>query len=42
VDAAFLGATNAVLPALEEDLIALQELEEDALVRAQAILGTTE
>jgi hypothetical protein len=42
VDAAFLAATNAVLPALEEDLIALQELEEDALVRAQAILGTAE
>lgn len=39
VNAAFLAATNLVLPALEEDLIALQELEEDALVRAKEILG---
>ena len=42
VDAAYLAATNAVLPALEEDLIALQQLEEDALLRAQAILATAE
>ncbi len=39
VNAAFLAATNAVLPELEEDLIALQQLEEDALVRAREILG---
>lgn len=38
VSAAFLSATNAVLPALEEDLLALQHLEEGALVRAQEIL----
>jgi hypothetical protein len=42
VDAAFLAATNAVFPALEADLIALQELEEEALVRAQAILANAE
>lgn len=42
VGAAFLAATNAVLPALEEDLIALQQLEQDALVRAQAILAVEE
>ena len=42
VDAAFLAATNAVLPALEEDLIALQKLEAEALVRAEAILANAE
>ena len=42
VDAAFLAATNAVLPALEADLIALQELEEEALVRARGILANAE
>ena len=42
VDAAFLAATNAVLPALQEDLIALQQLEEDALIRAETILGVEE
>lgn len=39
VSAAFLAATNAVLPALEADLIALQQLEEEALVRAREILA---
>lgn len=39
VAAAFLSATNAVLPELEDDLLALQELEEDALARAKDILG---
>lgn len=39
VAAAFLSATNAVLPELEDDLIALQRLEEEALARAKAILG---
>jgi len=42
VDTAFLAATNAVLPALQDDLIALQQLEEEALVRADAILGIGE
>lgn len=39
VAAAFLSATNAVLPELEDDLLALQQLEEDALSRAKDILG---
>jgi hypothetical protein len=39
VAAAFLSATNAVLPELEEDLLALQRLEEEALSRAKEILG---
>jgi hypothetical protein len=39
VAAAFLSATNAVLPELEDDLLALQELEKDALARAKDILG---
>lgn len=39
VSAAFLSATNAVLPELEDDLLALQQLEEDALARAKDILG---
>jgi len=39
VAAAFLSATNAVLPELEHDLLALQQLEEDALSRAKDILG---
>jgi hypothetical protein len=39
VAAAFLSATNAVLPELEDDLLALQRLEEDALARAKDILG---
>ena len=39
VAAAFLSATNSVLPELEDDLLALQQLEEDALVRAKEILG---
>jgi len=39
VAAAFLSATNAVLPELEDDLRALQQLEEDALSRAKDILG---
>lgn len=39
VQAAFLAATNSVLPELEDDLIALQEFEGDALARAMEILG---
>ncbi|HET8778340.1 MAG TPA: hypothetical protein VFN76_11845 [Candidatus Limnocylindria bacterium] len=39
VQAAFLSATNEVLPALEDDLRALQQLEQDALDRAKDILG---
>ena len=39
VHGAFLTATNRVLPELEADLLALQQLEEDALVRARIILG---
>lgn len=39
VAAAFLSATNAVLPELEDDLLALQRLEEEALARAKDILG---
>lgn len=42
VNAAFLAAINTVLPNLEADLIALQELEEDALIRAKEILATAE
>jgi len=42
VQAAFLAATNSVLPELEDDLIALQEFEEDALARAKEILGRPE
>lgn len=42
VDAAFLAATNVVFPALEADLIALQQLEEEAVLRAQAILANAE
>jgi hypothetical protein len=38
VAAAFLSATNAVLPALESDLKALQRLEAQALIRAREIL----
>lgn len=37
-EAAFLAATNAVLPDLEDDLIALQQFEADALARAKDIL----
>lgn len=39
ISAAFLSATNAILPELEADLLALQQLEEDALSRAKDILG---
>jgi len=39
VQAAFLAATNAVLPDLEADLLALQQLEEEALARARVILA---
>ncbi|HYN50815.1 MAG TPA: hypothetical protein VES62_07800 [Thermoleophilaceae bacterium] len=39
VAAAFLSATNATLPEFEDDLLALQQLEEDALGRAKDILG---
>lgn len=38
VQAAFLAATNAVLPDLEDDLLALQEFEAAALERAKEIL----
>lgn len=38
VEAAYLAATNAVLPDLEGDLIALQQFEADALARAKDIL----
>ena len=39
VQAAFLSATNALLSDFEDDLIALQQLEEEALARAKEILG---
>ena len=39
VQAAFLSATNALLPEFEDDLIALQQFEQDALARAKEILG---
>lgn len=39
VQAAFLAATNAVLPDLEDDLLALQDFEAAALERAKDILG---
>ena len=42
VQAAFLAATNTVLPELEDDLLALQEFEADALARAKEILGYEE
>jgi hypothetical protein len=38
VQAAYLSATNANLAAFEDDLIALQQFEEEALVRAKDIL----
>lgn len=38
VERAFLSATNAVLPDLEDDLVALQQFEEEALARAKDIL----
>lgn len=38
VQTAFLGATNAVLPDLEDDLLALQQFEAAALERATDIL----
>ncbi|MDQ3691899.1 MAG: hypothetical protein M3406_18065 [Chloroflexota bacterium] len=41
VQAGFLAATNAVLPNLEADLLALQELEEEALARAREVSETT-
>lgn len=40
VQAAFLAATNAVLPEFEADLIALQDFENEALARATQILTT--
>jgi hypothetical protein len=39
VTAAFFAASQAVLPGLEQDLIALQRLEEEAAVRGREILG---
>ncbi|MEX0630043.1 MAG: hypothetical protein WEE67_09850 [Chloroflexota bacterium] len=42
VAAAFLAATNASLPEFEDDLLALQRLEEEALARAKDILGFEE
>lgn len=39
VQAAYLSATTRVLPELEDDLVALQQLEAEALVRAKEILG---
>jgi hypothetical protein len=39
VAAAYLSATNAVLPELEDDLRALQRLEAQALIRAEEVLG---
>jgi hypothetical protein len=39
VQAAYLSATTRVLPELEDDLLALQQLEAEALVRAKEILG---
>ena len=39
VQAAFLSATNALLPEFEDDLIALQQFEQEALARAKEILG---
>jgi hypothetical protein len=38
VEAAFLAATNATIDELEADLIALQQLEQEALARAEDIL----
>lgn len=42
VEAAFVAATNEVLPELESDLIALQQFEADALERAKEILQVGE
>lgn len=42
VQAAFLAATNAVLPDLEDDLLAYQEFEAASLERAKDILGLGE
>ena len=39
VQAAYLSATTRVLPELEDGLLALQQLEAEALVRAKEILG---
>lgn len=39
VQAAFLAATNALLPEFEDDLIALQQFEQEALARAKEILN---
>lgn len=39
VQAAYLSATNRVLPELEDDLLALRQLEAEALDRAKEILG---
>lgn len=42
VNAAFLDATNALLPELEEDLVALQQFESETLSRAKDILRVGE